>query len=66
MKAKEIRDMQSEARQKELLGLLKEQFGLRMQIATGQQNNHARLRKVRKDIARIRTIMNEKHKGEAA
>ena len=63
MKAKEIREMQADARQKELHGLLKEQFGLRMQLATGQMNNHARLRKVRKDIARIRTIMNEQQDG---
>lgn len=70
MKAKDIRNMDPEAMKKELEGLLKEQFNLRMQRATGQLANPAQMRRVRRDIARIKTIMKEKQmtekKGEAA
>lgn len=66
MKAKDIRSMDDAAMQSELRGLLKEQFGLRMQRATGQLANTAQFKKVRRDIARIQTIMNEKAKGESA
>lgn len=45
---------------KELLDLLKAQFSLRMQLATQQLNNTSQLNKVRKDIARVRTIIREK------
>jgi large subunit ribosomal protein L29 len=60
MKAKDIRAMSAEDRQKELLGLLKEQFNLRMQRATGQLSNTSNMRKVRRNIARLRTIAGEK------
>ena len=60
MKAKDIRAMDAEAKRKELTGLLREQFNLRMQHATGQLPNNANLKKVRRNIARLRTIMNEK------
>ncbi len=60
MNAKEIRGMAAEARVQELDGLLKEQFNLRMQKATGQLANSSRLGKVRREIARIHTVMNEK------
>ncbi|MHB8258260.1 MAG: 50S ribosomal protein L29 [Acidiferrobacterales bacterium] len=60
MKAKEIRGMSAEARTEEIKGLLQEQFNLRMQKATGQLANSSRLGKLRRDIARIRTVMNEK------
>ena len=46
----------------ELNDLLKAQFGLRMQIATQQLNNTAQLKKVRRDIARVKTVMNSKGK----
>lgn len=59
MKAKDIRVMDSAARKKELHELLREQFNLRMQNATGQMANTTRLRQVRHDIARIRTVMSE-------
>jgi large subunit ribosomal protein L29 len=59
MKAKDIRAMDAEARKKELMERLREQFNLRMQHATGQLGNTANLRKVRRDIARLRTAMNE-------
>jgi len=59
MKASELRGMSASDLEKELEGLLREQFNLRMQQATEQMANHAQIRKVRKDIARLRTIMNE-------
>ena len=62
MKASEIRGKSSEELQKELEGLLRAQFGLRMQVATQQLANTSQLKKVRRDIARVRTIMNEKAK----
>ena len=60
MKASEIRGKSGEELQKELEGLLKAQFGLRMQVATQQLGNTSQLKKVRRDIARVRTIMKEK------
>jgi large subunit ribosomal protein L29 len=60
MKASEIRGKSGEELQKELEGLLKAQFGLRMQVATQQLSNTSQLKKVRRDIARVRTIMKEK------
>jgi large subunit ribosomal protein L29 len=60
MKAKDIRALADDAKTNELQGLLREQFNLRMQKATGQLASSAKLRKVRRDIARIRTIMSEK------
>jgi len=60
MKTKEYREMDTEARKKELIDLLREQFNLRMQKATGQMSNTANFTKVRRNIARLRTIMNEK------
>lgn len=60
MNAKDIRSMSGESRQKELEGLLREQFNLRMQHATGQLANSAKLKAVRRDIARLKTVVNEK------
>lgn len=60
MKAKDIRAMDEAKRAEELKGLLREQFNLRMQHTTGQLANHVNLKKVRRNIARMRTIMNEK------
>lgn len=60
MKPSEIRGKSGDDLQKELEGLLKAQFGLRMQIATQQLSNTSQLKKVRRDIARVRTIMREK------
>jgi large subunit ribosomal protein L29 len=60
MKPSEIRGKSGEELQKELEGLLKAQFGLRMQVATQQLSNTSQLKKVRRDIARVRTIMKEK------
>lgn len=60
MKPSELRGKNGEDLQKELEGLLKAQFGLRMQLATQQLSNTSQLKKVRRDIARVRTIMKEK------
>ena len=64
MKANELRGKNGEELQKELEGLLRAQFGLRMQLATQQLSNTSQLKKVRRDIARVRTIMNEKAKAK--
>ena len=60
MKPSELRGKNGEELQKELEGLLRAQFGLRMQLATQQLNNTSQLKKVKRDIARVRTIMREK------
>ena len=60
MKASELRGKDQAARQKELNDLLKAQFGLRMQAATQQLSNTSQLKKVRRDIARVKTVMNTK------
>ena len=59
-KSSELRGKDGDALGKELTELLKAQFGLRMQIATQQLSNTSQLKKVRRDIARVRTVMNEK------
>lgn len=61
MKIKELRALDDAGKSKELEGLLREQFNLRMQHATGQLANTSNLRKVRRNIARVRTVMSEKH-----
>ena len=60
MKASELRAKTAEELNKELVELRRAQFGLRMQISTQQSNKVDQLGKVRKDIARIKTIMSEK------
>jgi large subunit ribosomal protein L29 len=60
MKASELRAKSAEELNKELLDLLKAQFGLRMQVATQQLSNTSQLGKVRRDIARVRTLLREK------
>jgi large subunit ribosomal protein L29 len=60
MKASELRDKDQAGLTKELTELLKAQFSLRMQIATQQLNNTAQLKRVRRDIARVKTVMNQK------
>ena len=60
MKANELRAKSVEDLTKELVDLLKAQFSLRMQIATQQLTNNSQIGKVRKDIARIRTLLHEK------
>lgn len=60
MKASELRTKSVDELNKELLALLKAQFGLRMQIATQQLSNTSQMSKVRRDIARVRTLIREK------
>ena len=60
MKASELRGKNADDLKKELESLLRAQFGLRMQLATQQLANTSQLKKVRRDIARVRTIMKEK------
>jgi large subunit ribosomal protein L29 len=60
MNASELRGKDQEALKKELNELLKAQFGMRMQIATQQLNNTSQLKRVRRDIARVKTVMNQK------
>jgi len=60
MKAPEIRLMTDDQIDDELARLKKEQFNLRFQRATGQLENTARVRQVRRDIARLTTIVGEK------
>ena len=60
MKPSELRSKEPTDLQKELESLLRAQFGLRMQVATQQLANTSQLKKVRRDIARVRTIIKEK------
>jgi large subunit ribosomal protein L29 len=60
MKVSELQGKDPAALTKELNELLKAQFSLRMQIATQQLNNTSKLKKVRRDIARVKTVMNQK------
>ncbi|MDD2662819.1 MAG: 50S ribosomal protein L29 [Dechloromonas sp.] len=60
MKASELRTKSVDELNKELLELLKAQFGLRMQLATQQLSNTSQISKVRRDIARVRTLIREK------
>jgi large subunit ribosomal protein L29 len=60
MKANALKDMTPEALQKELLNVAKEQFNLAMQKATGRLTRTHQLKKVRRDIARIKTILSQK------
>jgi len=57
MKAKELLDKSADDLKNELIALKKEQFNLRFQKAGGQLENTARVRQVRRDIARIKTVM---------
>ena len=60
MKVSELRQKSSDELGKELLELLKAQFGLRMQVATQQSTKFDQISKVRRNIARVRTLMSEK------
>lgn len=64
MKAQDVRDMSVDQLNDKLVDLKKEQFNLRFQRATGQLENTARVREVRKDIARVKTIAAEKAKEQ--
>lgn len=62
MNATELRNQDQTGLEKELQDLLREQFNLRMQKGTGQLDKSHRLKTVRRDIARVKTVMNEKVK----
>jgi large subunit ribosomal protein L29 len=65
MNAQELRDKTPDQLRDELVTLKKEAFNLRFQQATGQLENPARLRSVKRDVARVHTILNEKAKAGA-
>ena len=63
MKASELRKKSPAELREELLGLLREQFSYRMQKGTGQLGQSHKLTEVRRDIARIYTLLNEKDRA---
>ncbi len=63
MNAQDMRKKNESELRDELSGLLREQFNLRMQRGIGQLATPHDLRRVRKDIARIKTVLNEKKQG---
>ena len=63
MKTKEIRDMNAAEMDQKIAGLKEELFNLRFQSATGQLESHGRVRQVKRDIARIYTIVRERELG---
>ena len=64
MKADDVRAMTPDQLSDELMKLKKEQFNLRFQRATGQLENTGRVREVRRDIARVKTIAAQKRAAE--
>ena len=64
MKAQELREKTVEELNTELLAQLKEQFNLRMQASTGQLSQTHLVKQVRRDIARIKTVLAEKKAGK--
>jgi len=65
MKAKELRELTSEQLTEKLNEFKSELFSLRFQLATGQLENTARIKMVKKDIARVKTILAERKLNEA-
>ena len=63
MKAEDVRALSPDQLADELLKLKKEQFNLRFQKATGQLENTARSKQIRRDIARIKTVQGSKRTG---
>ena len=66
MNANELRDKTPDQLREDLANLKKEAFNLRFQQATGQLENTARVRQVRRDAARVSTILNEKAAAAAS
>lgn len=66
MNAQEMREKTPDQLRDELTALKKEAFNLRFQQATGQLENTARMRQVRRDAARVKTILNEKAAAAAS
>ncbi|ROR34832.1 50S ribosomal protein L29 [Inmirania thermothiophila] len=65
MKASELREKSVEELREELYGLLREQFNLRMQQGSGQQPRPHLFKRVRRDIARVKTVLREKTGSES-
>jgi len=65
MKVGELRTKSEDELKDSLLGLRKEAFNLRFQRASGQLENTARIREVRRDIARIKTVLHQRQQPEA-
>jgi len=65
MDAKELRAKSPEELEGELLGLSREAFNLRMQQGTGQLSRPNQMKDVRRNIARVKTILNERRKAES-
>ena len=65
MKAKELRVKDDKQLKDELIGLMRERFNLRMQRGAGQLAKTDQLGKIKRDIARIKTILNERLKSNA-
>ncbi len=65
MTAAELREKTPDQLREELVNLKKEQFNLRFQAATGQLENPARMKTVRRDVARVLTVLSEKAAGAA-
>ena len=63
MKASELRSKSVEELQKELLELRKAQFGLRMQLATQSLTKNSEIERVKREIARVHTVLTEKAKA---
>ncbi|HHZ88866.1 MAG TPA: 50S ribosomal protein L29 [Chromatiaceae bacterium] len=63
MKASDLRSKSEAELRKELLDLVREQFNLRMQTGSGQMTRPSQVRAVRKDIARVKTVLNEMAKA---
>ena len=65
MKDEDVRAKSDDELQEQLLDLRKEAFNLRFQTASGQLENTARVRQVRRDIGRTKTILNERRRAQA-
>ena len=66
MNAKELHDKTPDQLRDELVNLKKEPFNLRFQQATGQLENSARLKTVKRDVARVKTVLNQKAAAAAS
>ena len=66
MKAEEFRAMTADQLEEQLAKLKKEQFNLRFQRASGQLENTSRVREVRRDIARLKTVQVQRRNGQEA
>jgi large subunit ribosomal protein L29 len=64
MKPQDVRAMTADQLDEQVAKLKKEQFNLRFQRATGQLENTSRVRAARRDVARIKTVQNQRRRGE--